>query len=111
MTMTPSENTRITQIMPANDWFFFYRADNQPKLLRLAAWGQDQDGLVVGLVPASELDLDSPYLVTVPTQLSGQYLHSSQFSQEHEALLKRNDSNLMHLFYGPKEELSETVQD
>lgn len=107
MTMTPSENTRITQMMPANDWFFFYRADNQPKLLRLAAWGQDQDGLVVGLVPASELDLDSPYLVTVPTQLSGQYLHSSQFSQEHEVLLKEHRTKLMHDFHG----IPEAVQD
>lgn len=98
MTMTPSENTRITQMMPANDWFFFYRADNQPKLLRLAAWGQDHDGPVVGLVPASELDLDSPYLVTVPTQLSGQYLHISQFSPEHEMLLKERRTKAMYDF-------------
>lgn len=79
----------VTQMMPASDWFFRFETAGQLKLVRLAAWGLDHDGRVVGMVSPSTADFDYAHLVMVPAN-SGVYLHLDELTPEERQLINQD---------------------
>ncbi|QBN29820.1 methionyl-tRNA formyltransferase [Xanthomonas oryzae pv. oryzae] len=94
--MPMSEVSKYVSISPASDWFFVY--DGVPKtagptVWRLAAWGLQPDGAVIGLIGAfghqQGGERKAPSLIQVPP-VPGEYLHWSQLdAQEQAAATKR----------------------
>ncbi|MDR5016244.1 hypothetical protein RF663_18685 [Aeromonas veronii] len=76
----------VTQMMPADGWFFRFEAAGKLNMLRLAAWGLDHDGLIVGMVPASTADFDYPHLVMVPSN-QGSYIHIDNLTPNEQQLI------------------------
>ncbi|CAG9235939.1 hypothetical protein PSP6_690105 [Paraburkholderia tropica] len=71
---------------PATDWYFVHKgaSDSAPPVVyQVAAWGQKENGEVVGLVGAFGADQakegKAPHLVTVPP-VAGSYLHREQLT-------------------------------
>lgn len=65
---------RITQIMPAVDWYFKHDAT----IWNIAAFGLTDGGETIGLVGAG----NDGTLKTVPTLTKGVYLHRRQLTEE-----------------------------
>lgn len=86
MAMSIPRAHSVTQMMPANDWFFLFEAAGKPSLLRLAAWGLDHEGRIVGMVPASTADFDYPHLVMVPSN-QGSYVHLDNLTPADQQLI------------------------
>ncbi|WP_324015561.1 hypothetical protein [Aeromonas hydrophila] len=76
----------VKQMMPADGWFFLFEANDKPRLVRLAAWGMDERGLIHGMVSATTADFDTAHLVMVPSN-KGRYLHKDELTDEHLRLL------------------------
>ncbi|MEZ6936931.1 hypothetical protein [Aeromonas sp. S19(2024)] len=102
MAMSIPRAHSVTQMMPADGWFFRFEVEGKPRLLRLAAWGLDHDGRIVGMVSASTSDFDYAHLVMVPSS-TGVYLHEGDFSSEDKLLLKASEPNVFDLVYRSSE--------
>lgn len=85
-----------TSIIPATDWCFVHNGESEklpPVVWRLAAWGVNSDGNVIGLIGAfgeqQGASGKTPSLSSVPT-VAGRYLHREQLNEmENEQLGKR----------------------
>lgn len=102
MAMSIPSAHSITQMMSADGWFFRFQVEGKPRLLRLAAWGLDHCGRIVGMVSASTADLDYAHLVMVPPN-TGVYLHEGDFSNEDKLLLMTNKPSGLDLIYPSSE--------
>ncbi|MCT8281769.1 hypothetical protein [Xanthomonas translucens] len=86
-----SESPKYVSIVPAADWFFVHDGvpkTSGPTVWRLAAWGLQPDGAVVGLIGAFGHKQGSehkpPSLIQIPP-VPGEYLHWSQLNEQERA--------------------------
>lgn len=84
--------TKYTQIIPATDWFFVHKSEQQrPFVTRLAMRGIDTDGWVTGLMAVSS-PLNGPSARTnarlmAPPPITGEYKHKDDLTRaERDAL-------------------------
>ncbi|WP_321948291.1 hypothetical protein [Paraburkholderia sp. J10-1] len=82
-------------ITPATNWFFVHKgvpASAPPVVWHLAAWGQKENGEVIGLIgafgPDQVKDGKTPHLVSVPP-VPGAYLHRDQLSSDEVSQLNK----------------------
>lgn len=86
-----SNYTKYTQIVPATDWFFVHRDGFRTHATRLAVWGIDESGRVIGLISVSDPS-ESPGIRTSaklvsPPPITGEYKHLLELNQaERDAL-------------------------
>lgn len=75
---------KFTSIIPAPDWYFVHeRVNPGPNneryvLHRLAAWGTNEEGKVVGLIPVR--DDNGMAKLLPPPNTKGEYIHSDDLT-------------------------------
>jgi len=85
----------ITSIIPATDWFYVHQAistlaDSPPVVYHVAAFGLDEDGQVVGLIPVTPGQKQPPRLVTPPPGVDGRYAHRDELTAQERELAARS---------------------
>lgn len=83
----------IKSIIPANDWYFVHRnAMGDDHVQPLAAFGLQEDGSVVGLVPVGTRETNGgitpPRIVPVPSISSGRFIHRNDLNDKQRAIAK-----------------------
>lgn len=68
------------QLLPADGWYFKQEKNSEIAIYRLAAWGLDEDGDVVGFV-SREAMTRGPTLRRVMRHETGTYVHESSLSE------------------------------
>ena len=73
---------KIVNICACNDWFFVHEgSQGQLIVLRIAAWGINEQGDVLGLVSHQELG-DTPLKIVPVPPLPGAYKHKDELTEE-----------------------------
>lgn len=88
----------VSQVIPANDWFFRFEHSGMPHVVRIAAWGLDHEGHVFGMVSASTADFDSPHLVKVSSRY-GVYLHREDMTSDELMLVNQHVREAVNHFF------------
>jgi hypothetical protein len=77
----------IKTVFPCSDWFFIYGPAKQPEVLRVAAWGQHEDGRLLGLLPGGPAE--RPMLEIPPMFVKGVYKHRDDLNEVEREQLRR----------------------
>lgn len=78
----------IKTLFPCNDWFYVYGPATKPDVKRVAAWGQLDDGRLMGLLPGSAGE--RPLLEIPPIFVKGAYKHRDDLSDAEREQLRRS---------------------
>jgi hypothetical protein len=73
----------IKAVFPCTDWFFVFGPVGMPDVIRLAGWGQMEDGRLIGLLPGDSGE--RPVLQIPPVFVKGKYKHLDDLNEAERA--------------------------